>query len=168
MCWTFLVNSLTCSNETLGIVCYHYLEGLHTKLDNNTNGTPTRFGYELLRDHVLPSVLGSHEGEILYWSGKEIARKFPIFSIDELPSFFIEAGWGTLSLKKSSKKEVFYTLTNNTYSMKVTERTYQLEAGFIAEQYQKINGFLTECYAEPKVKSEQVQFQVKWDTKTII
>ena len=144
------------------------MEGLHTKLNENTNGTPTRFGYELLRDHLLPSVLGAHEGEILYWAGKEIARKFPIFSIDELPSFFNEAGWGTLSLGISSKKEAFYTLTNDTYSMKVIERTYQLEAGFIAEQHQKITGFLTECHAETKVKNEYVQFQVKWDTKTMV
>ena len=57
---------------------------------------PTRFGYEILRDHVLPSILGQHEGDILYWSGKEIARKFPIFSVDELPIFFTEAGWGVL------------------------------------------------------------------------
>ena len=135
-------------------------------MNENTNGTPTRFGYELLRDHVLPSVLGTHEGEILYWAGKEIARKFPIFSIDELPSFFSEAGWGTLSLGKPSKKEAFYTLSNDTYSMKIIERTYQLEAGFIAEQHQQITGFLTECHAEPKAKNEHVQFQVKWDTKT--
>ena len=137
-------------------------------MNENTNGTPTRFGYELLRDHVLPSVLGAHEGEILYWAGKEIARKFPIFSIDELPSFFNEAGWGTLSLGKSSKNEAFYTLTNDTYSMKVIERTYQLEAGFLAEQYQQVNGILTESHAEPKAKREQVQFHVKWDTKTIL
>lgn len=142
------------------------MEGLHKKLNDNKHGIPTRFGYELLRDQVLPSVLGAHEGEILYWAGKEIARKFPVFSIEEISSFFIEAGWGTLSLGKSSKKETFYTLTNDTYSMKVIERTYQLEAGFIAEQYQKINGLLTECHSELNIKSEQVQFHVKWDSKT--
>jgi len=159
------VNLLKCSIEQ---VRYHYLEGLHTKLNDNTQGTPTRFGYELLRDHVLPSVLGNHEGEILYWAGKEIARKFPIFSIDELPTFFEEAGWGTLSLEKTSKKEAFYILTNNTYSMKVIERSYQLESGFLAEQYQQINGFLTESHAEVKVKRELVQLHVKWDPKTIV
>ncbi len=137
-------------------------------MNENKNASPTRFGYELLRDQVLPSILGAHEGEILYWAGKELARKFPVFSIEEIPSFFIEAGWGNLSLGKSSKKESFYTLTNDTYSMKVIERTYQLEAGFIAEQYQKLTGLLTECHSELDIKSEQVQFQVKWDSKTKI
>ena len=135
-------------------------------MSENKNGTPTRFGYDILRDHVLPSVLGTHEGEILYWAGKEVARKFPVFSVDELPSFFNEAGWGKLSLEKSSKKEAFYILTNDTYSMKVKERTYHMEAGFIAEQYQKLTSVLTECYAEPIIKDEHVQFQVKWDLKT--
>lgn len=158
----------TCLIVRFSQVRYHYLEGLHTKLNDNTQGTPTRFGYELLRDHVLPSVLGNHEGEILYWAGKEIARKFPIFSIDELPTFFAEAGWGTLSLEKASKNEAFYILTNNTYSMKVIERSYQLESGFLAEQYQQVNGFLTESHAELKVKRELVQLHVKWDTKTIV
>ena len=49
---------------------------------------------KLLRDHVLPSILGQHEEDILYWAGKEIARKFPVFTIEELPIFFTEAGWG--------------------------------------------------------------------------
>lgn len=135
-------------------------------MSENKNGTPTRFGYDILRDHVLPSVLGTHESEILYWAGKEVARNFPVFSVDELPSFFTEAGWGKLSLEKSSKKEAFYTLTNDTYSMKVTERTFNLEAGFIAEQYQKLTGVLTECHSETITKDERVQFHVKWDLKT--
>ncbi len=137
-------------------------------LNRKTSGSATQFGYELLRDHLLPSVLGVHEGEILYWAGKEIARKFPIFSIDELPSFFVEAGWGNLILLKSSKKEAYYELTDHAESIKIEERKFQLEAGFIAEQYQKLNGILTECYAEPERKKDIVQFHVKWDLKMSI
>ncbi len=32
---------------------------------------------KLLRDYVLPSILGKHEDDVLYWVGKDIARKFP-------------------------------------------------------------------------------------------
>ena len=129
---------------------------------------PTRFGYEILRDHVLPSILGQHEGDILYWSGKEIARKFPIFSVDELPTFFTEAGWGVLSIEKATKNEAFYTLKDDQEYMNSQKRTFRLEAGFIAEQYQKINGVLTECFGETqgKQKDAHVQFHVKWDLKT--
>ncbi len=133
-------------------------------MENTTYDSPTRFGYEILRDHVLPSILGTHEEEILYWAGKEVARKFPIFSIDELPVFFKEAGWGTLSLDKTTKDEAFYTI-NNGEGMTVQNRSCRLEAGFIAEQYQKLNGLLTECYGEVNSKNMQVQFHVKWDLK---
>ena len=84
-----------------------YPKGLHIRLENTTYDSPTRFGYEILRDHVLPSILGKHEDEILYWAGKEVARKFPIFGIDELPDFFQEAGWGPLNLKRLRKTKHF-------------------------------------------------------------
>jgi len=45
-------------------------------------------------------------------------------------------------------------------------RSYNLEAGFIAEQFQKLNGYLTECYGEKMPKENQVRFLVKWDIKT--
>lgn len=144
------------------------MEGLHKTLEENTYATATQFGYELIRDHVLPSVLGVHEGEILYWAGKEIARKFPIFNIEEIPAFFTEAGWGNLTLVKSSKKETFYKLEDDANAIKIEQRKFQLEAGFIAEQYQILHGVLTECHAEPKQRNKSVQFHVKWDQKATI
>ncbi|CAM3107443.1 YslB family protein [Filibacter tadaridae] len=129
----------------------------------NAYNSPTQFGYEILRDFVLPSILGPHEDEILYWTGKDVARKFPVFTIDELPTFFMEAGWGQLTLKSSVKDEAFYLMdmaqTNN------QSRSCHLEAGFLAEQYQKLNGFLTECFGEKKLADGHVQFHVKWDLK---
>ena len=53
---------------------------------NEMKTIPT-FGYELIRDNILRSVLGKHEEEVLYWAGKELARKFPLFSIEEAASF---------------------------------------------------------------------------------
>ena len=120
---------------------HHYFpERLHTRLEKTIDRTPSRFGYELLRDHVLPNILGQHEEDILYWAGKEVARKFPVFTIEELPTFFSEAGWGKLSLYKTSKDDVFYYLQDEPNILNVRNRTFSLEAGFIAEQYQKING----------------------------
>ena len=37
------------------------------------------FGYELMRDFLLPTILGKHEKDILYWAGKDLARKFPLY-----------------------------------------------------------------------------------------
>ncbi|WP_203246743.1 YslB family protein [Sporosarcina beigongshangi] len=136
-------------------------------MENNTNLSPTHFGYDLLRDHVLPSILGTHQGDILYWAGKEVARKFPVFSVEELPMFFQEAGWGILSLEKMQKDEAFFTMIMGD-EINIQDRSFQLEAGFLAEQYQKLNGLLTECYGEAQPKKGRVTFQVKWDTKTKI
>lgn len=136
-------------------------------MGNNSETKATQFGYELLRDHVLPSILGPNEKEILYWSGKEIARKFPVFQTDEIPMFFSTAGWGKLVLEKLSKDEAFYLLTVEADDEKFSDRHHDLESGFIAEQYQKINGFLTECFVNPKRKGKNIEFQVKWDAKTI-
>ncbi|MFC5590312.1 YslB family protein [Sporosarcina soli] len=136
-------------------------------MENITYDSPTRFGYELLRDHVLPSILGKHEDEILYWAGKEIARKFPVFAIEELPVFFQEAGWGELILHETAKDEAFYILKNEA-GPTFHKRSFHLEAGFLAEQYQKLNGLLTECYGEVNEKEPLVHFHVKWDLKSTI
>lgn len=137
-------------------------------MEKNTYEAPTQFGYELIRDHVLPSILGKHEGDILYWAGKEIARKFPVFSIEEIPAFFLEAGWGQLTLDKMSKKEAFYQLKSPGEPLKISERNFHLEAGFIAEQFQKLNGCLTECYAETKASENTVTLQLAWDKKETV
>lgn len=135
------------------------------KIDTN----PTRLGYEILKDHVLPSILGKHEDEILYWAGKSVARKFPVFSLDEIPDFFQEAGWGPLAFSdaKMPKDEMWLLLPQEDVTL-IENRSYQLEAGFIAEQFQKLNGFLTECYGEKLLKDKQIRFIVKWDSKTKI
>lgn len=136
-------------------------------MDKQKTDAPTRLGYEIIRDHVLPNILGKHEDEILYWSGKDIARKFPIFTIDELPDFFEEAGWGSLIAHegKTAKDEAVFILEQSDTTL-LENRSYNLEAGFIAEQFQKLNGLLTECYGEKLPKENHVRFLVKWDLKT--
>jgi predicted hydrocarbon binding protein len=134
-------------------------------LEKHTSNSPTRFGYELLRDHLLPSILGKHEDDILYWAGKELARKFPMFTTDELFDFFKEAGWGSLTVDRTGKDEIFYVLTSD-YNSSVQNRSCQLEAGFLAEQTQKLTNFLTECHGETSDDGSSMKFQVKWDSKT--
>ncbi|WP_332649780.1 YslB family protein [Lysinibacillus sp. 54212] len=123
------------------------------------------FGYEIIRDHVLSSILGKHENDVLYWAGKELARKFPLFSIEEANSFFEQAGWGSLSLEKEQKDSAIYVLETDQNILKTNQRCFRLEAGFLAEQTQKLNGFLTECYDEVNGKQNKVSFTVKWDLK---
>lgn len=124
------------------------------------------FGYEIVRDHLLSSILGKHEADVLYWGGKEVARKFPLFSMEEAASFFYEAGWGQLTLEKETKDEAFYILTSEELdSLNIEQRCFRLEAGFLAEQKQKNIGFLTECYEEKNVNQNYIKFTLKWDLK---
>ncbi|MGY4796798.1 YslB family protein [Lysinibacillus sp. FSL K6-0057] len=132
---------------------------------NTPSPTISSFGYEIIRDHILSSILGKHEDDVLYWAGKELARKFPCKSQDELIAFFADACWGTLELMKESKDGRIFQLTNDPEILQIKQRSFKLEAGFIAEQIQLAKGYLTECYNEKREKQQYVMFTVKWDVK---
>jgi predicted hydrocarbon binding protein len=132
---------------------------------NTPSPTISSFGYEIIRDHILSSILGKHEDDVLYWAGKELARKFPCKSQDELMAFFADACWGTLELMKESKDGRIFQLTNDPEILQIKQRSFKLEAGFIAEQIQLAKGYLTECYNEKREKQQYVMFTVKWDVK---
>ena len=132
---------------------------------NTPSPTISSFGYEIIRDHILSSILGKHEDDVLYWAGKELARKFPCKSQDELIAFFADACWGTLELMKESKDGRIFQLTNDPEILQIKQRSFKLEAGFIAEQIQLAKGYLTECYNEKREKQQYIMFTVKWDVK---
>ncbi|UZM98641.1 YslB family protein [Lysinibacillus sp. MHQ-1] len=65
-----------------------------------------------------------------------------------LSHFFADACWGTLELMKESKDGRIFQLTNDPEILQIKQRSFRLEAGFIAEQIQLAKGYLTECYDE--------------------
>lgn len=119
------------------------------------------FGYEIIRDYVLSDVLGKHESDVLYWAGKSLARKFPLFSLDEAADFFNQANFGELVIEKSGKDEIVYILR----PFKIDNRCFKLEAGFLAQQQQKLSGFLTEAYDEVLRKKKLVRITLKTDQR---
>ena len=46
------------------------------------------FAYELLREELLPDLIGNDLDGILYWSGRNLARKYPLETIEEVIQFF--------------------------------------------------------------------------------
>ena len=74
--------------------------------------TATIFGYELLREVLLPEILGKDTPEILYWAGKRIARIYPVNTLEEIIEFFNRAAWGDLTLKSENKNEMEFELTS--------------------------------------------------------
>jgi predicted hydrocarbon binding protein len=133
--------------------------------------TVSVFGYELLRDVLLPEILGKDAPEILYWAGKRIARKYPLKTFDEIIEFFSRASWGELILKTKTKEEIEFELISPLFVSRVkskAEHFFQLEAGFLAQQIELQKEVVAETFEHPAKKSNKVQFTVKWDKKDSI
>ncbi|MGM9924560.1 MAG: YslB family protein [Bacillus sp. (in: firmicutes)] len=126
------------------------------------------FSKEVVRDIVLPDLLGKDHSEILYWAGKQLARKFPLNDLQETIEFFMNAGWGTLEEQKSSKHEAEYILHGNLIKRRFDlnkDCEFQLEAGFLAQQIELQKKCIAETATEQKRRSNQVKFLVRWDSK---
>ena len=85
------------------------------------------FAYELLREELLPDLIGNDLDGILYWSGRNLARKYPLETIEEVIQFFEKAGWGTLSIVEHKRREM----------------QFQLKGTLIAERQNKTTFFLS-------------------------
>lgn len=130
--------------------------------------TPT-FGYEILREVVIPELLGKEAASILYWVGKNIARHYPLATTDAIIDFFEKAGWGKLAtLEQKKKNEAAFELTGDliTYRAKnKIEFSYQMEAGFLAQQFQQQLKCIAESHEEQKHRGEKIIITVQWDPK---
>jgi len=143
-----------------------------TAVDLNVNAAEPRtisiFGYELIREVLLPEILGNDTPEILYWAGKRLARKFPLADFDQVIEFFINASWGQLEMKKETKNEIEIELTSPLIVSRVKSKAeyfFQLEAGFLAQQIELQKEVIAEAFEHPVKKANKVQFTIKWDTK---
>lgn len=91
--------------------------------------------------------------------GREnLARKFPLESWEDIPAFFHDAGWGTLTMVHSKKQELEFELEGPLVSNRLKfqkEPCFQLEAGFIAEQIQLMNEHIAESYEQVKKEPEK-------------
>lgn len=127
-----------------------------------TMSQPT-FAIELLRDYVLTDLLGDDYAQVIYWSGKRVARKFPTMPDDELSAFFAEAGWGELTLSKEKGSKFLYELVPPPATQQKATGYYQLEAGFLAEQIAGRFQCVAEGYAD--VSRQVVHITVQLDRK---
>jgi predicted hydrocarbon binding protein len=129
------------------------------------------FGYEIIREILLPDLLGKETASILYWAGKSLARKYPLETMEEIISFFEKAGWGTLTIVSEGKDELEFELTSPLIITRLSYKedcTFQLEAGFLAQQIEQQKKRITEAYEQPKKRAKKVVFTVKWDKKDMI
>jgi predicted hydrocarbon binding protein len=128
--------------------------------------TVSAFGYELLRETLIPELLGKDTGAILYWAGKRLARKYPLADLDGIIRFFHDAGWGRLMIKEETRKEMVLELGSELISSRLKNNantTFQLEAGFLAQQIELQKKAAAEAFEHPNKRSFRIQFTIKWD-----
>lgn len=112
--------------------------------------TGTTLGNELLRDILIPSLVGNND-DIMYWAGKLLARKLLLTTDNDLRLFFKYAGWGNLKHIKAKKEEHLFEINGKPIEVRfhATDKPdFQLEAGFIAETFQLHSNLATEAKIE--------------------
>ncbi|MCM3704494.1 MULTISPECIES: YslB family protein [Cytobacillus] len=126
------------------------------------------FGYELIREVLLHDLLGNEAPEILYWAGKRIARMYPLETAGQIAEFFINAGWGNISVVNESKHEIEMELSSQLIEDRCKKNnncTFQLEAGFIAQQIEFQKEVICEAFEHTRKKNGKILITVKWDKK---
>ena len=84
------------------------------------------FAYELLREELLPDLIGNDLDGILYWSGRNLARKYPLETIEEVIQFFEKAGWGTLSIIEHKRREMQFQLKGTLIAERQNKKAFFL------------------------------------------
>lgn len=120
-------------------------------------------GYDILRYISLPEIFGSETNTLLYYTGKNLARKFQIESFEDLYYLFDRLGWGRLDFVKEKRRYLEFHLMSDAivHRMNASFATeFRLEAGFLAAAVQTITGKECECTEEIYKKIHQIIFTV--------
>ncbi|HSP20802.1 MAG TPA: DUF2507 domain-containing protein [Planococcus sp. (in: firmicutes)] len=140
----------------------HYIEsGFKTTVTNTDFNVQSAF--KVLRNHVIPDILGRYETDILYWTGKSLAYKSPLLSLKGAPDFFQQAHFGELKIEQPAKGENALHLD----ATGLEKHFFNLESRFSAQQKQNIDGFMTESFEEPFGKKNGVCITTKFNNPTI-
>lgn len=134
----------------------------YKKLLNSSAGLPR----EILRDVLIPTILGKEADGILYWSGKDLARQFPVAKLEEIPMIVNQLGFGELTLKKNTSKQQVWLLTGKIVSDRLTldHPNFTLEAGFLAQQIEFQTNATTEAQVT-EAKKTSVEILVQHNLK---
>lgn len=120
-------------------------------------------GYDVLRYISLPDLFGAEADTLLYFMGKNLARNLDIKSLEDIYLAADKLGWGKLELVKEKKKSFTFQLMADAVFLRLQasfDVDFRLEAGFMAEAIQKLNGQDCECIEKINHKIHQVQFTV--------
>ncbi|WP_054665171.1 DUF2507 domain-containing protein [Lacticaseibacillus camelliae] len=126
------------------------------------------FGQLMLRDLLLPDLLGQETANIAYWAGRDLARKLPVTE-EDLTKLFAQVGFGTLTPTTAKKQERHYLLTGTVVETRIANfdhPDFRLEAGFLAQSLQQILGIVVEANPSVDAHKRQVDLTVALDPKS--
>lgn len=92
--------------------------------------------FHVVRDQLLPMITGEYQNIILYWAGRNLASQFNPPDLDSLAAFFLELGWGELTLERDQPLNKTFRLSSPFFSQRQVEKnpaTFALECGFLTE-----------------------------------
>lgn len=121
-------------------------------------------GQLVIRDLVLPELLGEATTELTYWAGRALARKLPVAESD-LATTMAQLGFGALSLKADKGASRDYLLSGQVVAARLAldaQADFRLEAGFLAQSLQQALNVPCEA-AVMAAKRDQVKLQVSID-----
>ncbi|WP_172189383.1 DUF2507 domain-containing protein [Lentilactobacillus kribbianus] len=107
-------------------------------------------GQEMLRDDLLPALLGNKVHELSYWAGKRLARSHQLKQLDDLPTFFTQFKLGNLKKTKQTNTEILWLLNGPIVASRIShveDIDFYLEAGIIAQNI----GYALKLPAEAQV-----------------
>ena len=101
-------------------------------------GSQRGFVTATMRDVILPALLGKETDGILYWIGKDVARQFPVGSLEDLQLITRQLGFGELSLQKKTTTSQQWKLSGPIVQERIKQNgeqtSFGLEIGFIAQE----------------------------------
>lgn len=119
--------------------------------------------YDLIRYVSLPELLGEDTYTMLYFIGKNLARKFTFESVEEIINAFYKLGWGHLELVKERQKSYTFHLMSDSIVQRLQapfKTEFRLEAGFLAAAMQQLERTECECVEKVKKRIHQVELKV--------
>ncbi|MDT6980945.1 YslB family protein [Levilactobacillus zymae] len=128
----------------------------------------------IIRDALIPELLGDDKGAIGYWAGKSLARKFPLGNPKDAAVFFQQVGFGTLTLLKQTAEMSRWQLSGEPVKLRKqlkADNDFTLEAGFLAEMMAQQLGISAEAElveTTRKLRNQAVTFDVYTDPSDVI
>lgn len=127
--------------------------------DFSTSGA----GYDVLRYISLPDLLGDESETILYFMGKNLARKLTFESLEDVSYIFNRLDWGQLELIKEKRKHLIFHLMSDAVVRRIQapiHTDFRLEAGFLAEAMEQLLEKPCECTENVNNRLHLIEFKV--------